>query len=309
MGTLTKRWMEWRAFSYLFVPSQIDIGNCKELSDQLKGNSIKETITNILESQETISYWNERKYYYIVYTVLFSIIVSIGTNSPSYLIYLIIGIVFGSIVVFYYWKSFNYSLILVPMPVNKILKYKLAICCDYAKLTASLLFQVPEIEKIYFIKKASHVTVGINLKSEGSDEIFVLDQKLPILTLCDWMQQRKSNAEVYVSENKNGKVTLDYVDTKEYIKRNSESKIDTEKLAAEVSELMKIDGNKAQTFKLKKPLEFYAYKDLNYDITRYSLIRAIKKALEIEFCGNIHKISKIAIIQNKEKLNVDAYYE
>ena len=311
MRTLTKKLMEWLAFSYLFVPSQKDIDNCKELSVRLKGNSLKETVTNILDYQESISYWNKRSYYFIAYIILFFIVLSIGKNFHSYLIYLIISIVFGSIVVFYYWKSFIYSFILVPMPVNKILKYKLAICCDYAKLTASLLFHVSEIEKIYFIRKASHVTVGINIKSESSDEIFVLDQKLPILTLCDWMQQRKSNAHVYISEIKNNKVTFDYVDTKEYIKRNSEPKIDIEKLTAEITELMKIDGNKAPTFKLKKPLKlkYYAYKDLNYDIIRHSLIKSIKKILEIEFCGNIHKISKIVINRDNENIIVDAYYE
>lgn len=205
------------------------------------------------------------------------------------------------------WNFFIYSLLPLPMSVNKILKYKLAICSDYAKLTASLLFHVIELEKKYFIRKPSHVAVGINIKSEGNDQIFVLDKRLPISTLNDWMHNNNSNADVYISRKKNGKVTFDYVETKKYIKRNSEPKIEIEKLTAEITELMRIDGNRASSFKLEPPIVL-PYNDLNYDIIRYSLIRAIKKGLEIEFCGNINKISKISIIQDKDNLKVDVYY-
>jgi predicted transglutaminase-like protease len=258
MSTLTKKVKERLALPFLFVPTQKDIDNCEELSYRLKGNSIKETVTNILEYRECIKYWNERNYYSIIFLIfIFSTILYVATPIILNSIILIdMGICIAVLSCFFLrykwmgWSFFYYSLLPVPMPVNKILNYKLAICCDYAKLTASLRFHFPEFEKIYFIRRRSHVAVGINIKSEGGDEIFVFDQRLPISTLNDWMQKWMSGADVYISENKNGKVTFDYVDTKKYIKRNSEPKIDIEKLTAEITELMRIDGNKASTFKL-----------------------------------------------------------
>jgi len=49
----------------MFLPSFKDLENqeCKEIVERLRGRSVKETLTNILEWQErNIVYWKERYY-------------------------------------------------------------------------------------------------------------------------------------------------------------------------------------------------------------------------------------------------------
>ena len=90
------------------------------------------------------------------------------------------------------------------LPVDKILKYRLAVCRDYAKLTASLLFRVYPNSELYFIfikipiiKIPEHVATGIKIKNK----CYVLDQYLPILTKNDWLiMQNKKEAGTYISK-------------------------------------------------------------------------------------------------------------
>jgi len=62
------------------------------------------------------------------------------------------------------------------LPVKKVLEYRLAICRDYAKLTASFLLNVYPKNKLYFILIPRHTAAAIELKGKR----YVLDQKLPI---------------------------------------------------------------------------------------------------------------------------------
>lgn len=66
----------------------------------------------------------------------------------------------------------------ISLPVNKILKYRLAICRDYAKLTAALLFSIYPISKVYFFAIPRHVASAVKINGK----YYVLDQKLPVLT-------------------------------------------------------------------------------------------------------------------------------
>ena len=81
------------------------------------------------------------------------------------------------------------------LPVNKLLDHKLAVCRDYAKLTASLLFNVYPDSEVYFITIPQHVAAGIKIKNK----IYVLDQRLPILTTDNWLiKWNKKKANTYI---------------------------------------------------------------------------------------------------------------
>ena len=184
------------------------------------------------------------------------------------------------------------------LPVDKILEYKLAICRDYAKLTASLLFKVYPDPEVYFITIPKHVAAGIKIENK----IYVLDQRLPILSLETWLIKWNKKANVYTSKCKKdskGRITSVTCDKQE------RTQINTEKLTGEIAMIL---GIKQRLHKNKPSFEIKLSNYVIYyeddEVTKYSLIRAIKNRLESESCGNMDKISKIDISQNERDLTV-----
>jgi len=194
------------------------------------------------------------------------------------------------------------------LPLEKIVKkYRLAVCRDYAKLTAALLFSIYPNSKVYFFAIwGQHVATAVKI----NDKYYVLDQKLPVLTKNGWLNRwNLKDAEVYTSELKRdseGKVTIRWY---ERITRNS-PKIDTEKLTEEIAKIL---GIKQSTHKDKPDFEIRLYDYAIYydddEITKYSLIRAIKNRFEGELCGNIDKVSKIEISQKEKDLIIKVYFD
>jgi len=201
--------------------------------------------------------------------------------------------------------TFQFSL-----PVDKVLKYRMAICRDYAKLTAALLFNQYSDSKVYFITIPRHVATAIKINGK----YYVLDQRLPVLTVNIWLVKwNRKDASVYVSElirDSEGKPVG--VDFKEHerisIPDFSEKPVNTEKLTKEVAKLLKISQTPQKEeldFKVTMP-NFATYYEID-EIIIYSMARAIKNRLESELCSNIDKISKIEISQNGKDLIVEVY--
>ena len=196
------------------------------------------------------------------------------------------------------------------LPVNKLLDNKLAVCRDYAKLTASLLFNVYPDSEVYFITIPQHVAAGIKIKNK----IYVLDQRLPILTTDNWLIKRnKKKANTYISKLKRDSggrpinVTFDKHDpiTRE---QKEAPKINNTELTEEITNLLGINQSlhKDKTG-IRIPLKNFVIPYEDDAITKYSLIRAIKNKLESELCSNMDKISKIEINQDKSDLIVKVY--
>ncbi|HEC93365.1 MAG TPA: hypothetical protein ENI51_10305 [Candidatus Atribacteria bacterium] len=196
------------------------------------------------------------------------------------------------------------------LPLNKLLDHKLAVCRDYAKLTASLLFNVYPDSEVYFITIPGHVAAGTKIKNK----IYVLDQRLPILTTDNWLiKWNKKKASTYISKLKRDSggrpidVTFDKHDplTRE---QKEVPKINNTELTEEITNLLGINQNlhKYKTgFRIRLKNFVIPYED--DAITKYSLIRAIKNKLESELCSNMDKISKIEINQDKSDLIVRVY--
>lgn len=338
----------------LSLPSPEDITDPKilELIKRLKGESEKETLTNILEWQDrNIRFWFERWTIplniiflsfgipvVIVLTIFLSFIIILFALVAFYIGIDILKVASGamtlsrtiietitirnvlefSIILFIIliiylfilkftrykrmeWKTIYYTLVLT-LPVNKILEYKLALCRDYAKLTSSLLFNLYPDSEVYFIKTPWHETVGMKFK----DEIYVLDQRLPISTLDN---DRYANADIF-STKRDSTGNINLIEKPKWTKRKALSEINTEELTEEITRTLKIKQNSHKdkpdfNIPLEKYAKFYYYDE----IIKYSLIRAIKNRLENEFCDGIHKISKVTISRNKEDLMLEVYYE
>jgi len=187
------------------------------------------------------------------------------------------------------------------LPVNKILKYRLAICRDYAKLTASLLLNLYKNRDIYFILIPQHVAVGIQL----NEKLYVLDQRLPVFTFDNWLmfwkekfKKKKLKANVLKIIRKNGKIEIEKLKS-EKINKSKTCKRDVKTLANKVVNILEIEeGTRGHKADLEIPLRYYALYCDNDEIVEFSLIKAIKNKLENEFCGDLSKISKVEITQH-----------
>jgi len=216
------------------------------------------------------------------------------------------------------WDAFRHSL-----PIGKILKYRLAICRDYAKSTAVLLLNSYPENRIYFITIPMHVATAIKIR----DKLYVLDQKLPVLTLEKWMElwnkkMSKSimfrlfshifrvfkGGEVQILEMVlDGRIETKNVSSKRLDKKDA-PKIDVDNLTDRVAQNMGMDqfSEKNKSI-LEIPLKNFAICYEKDEIVEYSLLRAIENKLEYELCGNRENITKIEITQNKTDLILKAY--
>ena len=328
LALLTKR-------QFLPTPKDVENDELKKLAERLKGDSEKENLTNILEWQDSnIQPWWERWPLVPIFLILILVLItllSLLLFSPIFRL-LIAGILVMIIISMMVYLYIRYGIFLreksikekifkflevvndtflLSLPVDKILEYKLAICRDYAKLTASLLFNIYPDSEVYFITIPMHVAVGIKTKNK----CYVLDKRLPILSLDKWLIKWKKKADIYISKlirDSRGKpkVTFSFSKHEKKPKKSKANlpKINTEKLTEEIAKIL---GIKQSSHKddpdFEVALSNYAIYYDDDEIIKYSLIRAIKNRLESEFCGNMDKISKVDISQNERDLTVAAW--
>lgn len=208
------------------------------------------------------------------------------------------------------WTKFSKILMIMSdtfkfdLSVEKVLNHKFAICRDYAKLTASLLFRLYPDIKVYFFIIPQHVAAAIKIENE----YFILDQKLPVLKMDGWLKRwGRNDACVYASElgldSKGKLIDISFKKhEKVYLSDFTVMDVNTDELTEKVSKILgisQISKKEKSDFKTLR-LKNYAIYDEDNDIVKHSLIRAIKNKLENEFCGNINKITKIKIIQDKK---------
>jgi hypothetical protein len=113
-----------------------------------------------------------------------------------------------------FWQSFKeagrYTIKQENMPVKTILDWRLAICRDYARLIASLLYNLFPDKELYFIDMPGHVVAGIKL----DNEIYILDPHYDnstppsVLKLNEWLIKEELNAENFLSEKKDSIFTV-----------------------------------------------------------------------------------------------------
>lgn len=323
------------------TPKEIDSEEISKLTKRLKGESEKETLTNILEWQDrNIRFWHERwignlSVFGIICIVLFLLFLSLFIWSLPYIgggalrvnleilsLLIFIGIMIGIVICIFLmcylfllrftrynkigWKAvyYIYYTLFPNLPVNKIMEYKLALCRDYTRLTASLLFNL--YSEVFFIKTTWHETVGVKLK----DEIYVLDQRLPISTIDN---NGYAKAKIFrATKDSKGNITLKQ---EQIVKIKTLSVINSEELTNEVAKVLKIKQNSLKDkpdFEI--PLKEYVKNEYDAlikfhddEIIKYSLMRAFKNRLESESGSNMDKISKISIRQYKEDLMLEVY--
>ena len=303
----------------------------KKLVKRLKGDSEKETLTNILEWQDrNIQFWWERWPLVPIFLILILVLIallSLPLFSPIFrlLMAVILVMIIISMMVYLYirhglflgektvkekiskFKEVVHDTFRLSLPVDKILEYNLAVCRDYAKLTASLLFRAYPDSELYFmfvkipiIKIPIHVAAAIKIKNK----CYIMDQQLPILTINDWliMQNKKKACISKLERDSKGRQKVTPGKQKTIIiEPKKVPKINSEQLTEEIAEIFGIEP----TSHINEPdLEIRLHNYEDDEITKYSLIRAIKNRLEREFCDNTDKMSKINISQDKISVKI-----
>jgi len=176
----------------------------------------------------------------------------------------------------------------------KILEYKLAICRDYAKLTASLLLNIYPKNKIYFITIPGHVASIIEI----NNKMYVLDQRMPISSLETWLKRWKKKKAILLRITKSdNKLKTEFCKTVTLKDQGKIKKV----LDKMVKKLEYAINNKKEKFEfvLKDYSSLYNLKD---EIIKESLIRTIWNKIESEFLSKSKRIKNIEISQNGKDL-------
>ncbi len=177
------------------------------------------------------------------------------------------------------------------LPVMKIICYRLAVCRDYAKLTAAVLLNLYPKNKIYFYTYPGHVATGIEI----SGRIYILDQRLPIVDETAWLiLKNRENATKLELKRGNGEYFVEYPG-KITIREKSELK-DLKTLVEEVKKAIK-DRQRKVTYILKGKAKIY---DITDEIIKKSLLRRVTLTLQNEFSGNFQKIRSIEINEDRQ---------
>ena len=107
----------------------------------------------------------------------------------------------------------------IELPVEKILAWHLAICRDYGRLTASLLYNLYDNGEIYIFNIPNHQVSGIKF----DEKILIIDPSFSSPTnkvsmLNDWLEEHNIDNNFYCLERKIKNFTILIYTKSRYIK-------------------------------------------------------------------------------------------
>jgi predicted transglutaminase-like protease len=324
---------------YCPTSKEIEDDTIKSLANRLNGSSHEETLTNVLEWQEkNIDFWIERwpllPFFYFslisVVIILASVaivllaysqvlwwLVAIGLTVPTmtFLIIMVIMHYFSGIPL----KEMKNEIGLLEnssIPANILLEKKRGVCRDYAKLTACLLSNIYPDSEIYFIITPIHAATGIKI-----DELYMLDQQLPVLTIDKWYKLRCSHRSHLTNllqrlnfrkppyaQILKGKHLEQVEDFNSLLPKTNSSEPNTERLLETIRAQMNKQLPKKEqtsdagvlTLNIRWKKGVIRYED--NEIVNYSLARWLKKQLFNEFL-ELNQILEVKPTVDKDKKN------
>jgi predicted transglutaminase-like protease len=307
-----------------------------ELAKGLQTDSKKETLANIAEWQNNnVVYWFERNmapklealgFIFVVILSLYIFEESLSLYSLFlgfrlwlwwWLVWLlwlvvILGTISATLIGMIILMTANYRKISLRYlcnifrnsnPIDFLLEKKMAVCKDYAKLTACLLFNIYPETEIYFVHATGHVATGIMV----GENLYVLDKYLPVATFDKW---HKLWHKCKFSDKKVEKVKDIYMESvplNSLLPKTNSSELDTDKLAKlayELERLLSIQRSKDNSN--KNPLEIWHWKNgailyKDDEIVNYSIAQRLKKIISNEIL-DINRVAKLRIDLNKNDL-------
>jgi predicted transglutaminase-like protease len=296
----------------------------KNLASRLKGSSHQETLTNILEWQErNFTFWTERhplREFFLFFVLTISLIGLIGFYIVIVLSYILdtnLTIWFVSLILTTSLTGITLILLVIlqiihsnrkipifnalknafanSISIKFLLENKLGVCRDFAKLTACLLVNIYPNAEIYFANAPSHIATGIIIENR----LYMLDQRLPILTINKWNKYRHLKGKL----GKLGKNSIELINSKPFLSKIIDEILDTQKLANTVTELLNIkeqtDNERTLTVKIRRKKGTILYQD--DEMVNYSLSRWLKAKMSTELI-DLSQVGKIEASIEKEDI-------
>lgn len=313
---------------YCPTPDDIQNDRVKDLANRLKAASYKETLTNILEwQQRNITFWTERNivptlllYVSVAFIVIGSLIFFLPSivfliTQNTQLLWLLQGMwiwlttfvitIATTLIVTMWiirsqrkiplWQNLN-NMFEPRLPMNALLENKLGVCRDYAKLTACLLQNIYPNEEIYFARAPYHVATGIKV----GDELYMLDQRLPILTKNRWNDYRKPKKLDRIERfDTIKKTTLKAV----FMQKKDKPELNTEELSKRMTALLirKQPDVKTISLQIQIPWKNGAILYEENEMVDFSLARHLETKISSELV-RINQIARIEISRHKDDL-------
>jgi predicted transglutaminase-like protease len=185
-------------------------------------------------------------------------------------------------------------------PIDFLVEKKLAVCRDYAKLSACLLFNIYPETEIYFVHAPSHVATGIMV----GENLYILDKYLPVATFDKWHKRwhkcRFRDKKVERAED----IYMESVPLDTVLPKTNSSKLDRDKLASELERLLNIQRSEDNL--KKNPLLILHWKKgavlyEDDDIVNYSIAQRLRKITSSEML-DINRIANLGIDRDKDDL-------
>ncbi|MGD0070890.1 MAG: transglutaminase-like domain-containing protein [Candidatus Bathyarchaeia archaeon] len=314
---------------YCPTVKEIEDSAVKSLANRLKGQSHEETLTNILEWQDrNITFWTERHplstifFPFFVSLIVYGVFVApriivasapfMALNSTLVIVFWLLWIpiailITGTILTLTIIILIIHSNRKIPLkeglealnrsiPINLLLKNKLGVCRDYAKLTACLLLNIYPNDDLYFAHAPSHVATGIMIENR----LYMLDQRLPILTIDKWKSYRHSKEKKIEKIKKDRLIKVDF---SSFLSKTKIKAIDTQKLAKTMAKFLNIQqqtGSKEiSELKILLRKGVILYED--DEMVNYSLSRWLRNKISTELV-NIDQVTKLEITSQKDDL-------
>jgi predicted transglutaminase-like protease len=287
----------------------------KELSNRLKATSYKETLTNVLDWQNrNVNFWTERMH---LFTAIWSLILGIVAVSPLFISYrsiwfwcstvLLLVLATFLLIAVYTVHSIRklplkqlVNMLLPSMSIDSILDNKLCVCRDYAKLTATLLFNIYPEKEIYFVHARDHVATGIKVEKQ----LYVLDKYLPLATIDKWHDKWNKS---WFSPKKVEKVKGSYIETVKLpslLSNKSSSKLDVAVIENNLERLLNVQrsmedvkGNSIKLLQWKKGVFLYDDEEL----VNYSLSQRLKTVISKEMI-DVSNVKHLVVDRKKNDL-------
>jgi predicted transglutaminase-like protease len=324
-----------------FCPTSQEVDNTKikALASRLKCDSDKESLTNILEWEDSnINFWDERHPFsgivlglLAIFPVLLAICWSISLLTLVFfgfqflqsmlLIWTsaFISSVATSLVIMTFILRSNRKIPLFDGIINAfkpsisitmLLRRdrKLGICRDYAKLTACLLLNIFPEKEIYFLHSQAHVATGIKI----GEQTYMLDQHLPLLTANQWCK-REFGSDVpekipflFRTTQKYKQNSIESLPLKSILKKSVNIQISLEEFSFRIAKLLSISRREVKeelTEKINFPKIWKGalFFALNDEVVDFSYFRWLKRKMANELV-DLTAITNIEIQKEKEDL-------
>lgn len=198
------------------------------------------------------------------------------------------------------------------LSVEEILRYKSAVCRDYAKLSCAVLLASEFFEDfLYIITLPNHSACAIKYKTT----YYIMDQTLPLKQIDMWLiykREKKANLYKLKVNRPHKKISLESAISYKLSTNSVTNKpeVNVAYIEKEISKIYNTSNSKIGVEIIIKIDKYFdntnkvTYYD---DVTSNSFIRMIKKEIDDNLCSNVSHINTIKVLPDCRYIILQLY--